>query len=89
MEKVDFEKLQQAMKRKWSDNAQEAKKRKLREASAPTSFKRTLTVESSRSPTPMEAPALALVPPMTRPSKSSKTIQLTSPASLVESPGIN
>lgn len=47
MGKVNFEKLQQAMKRKESDNALEAKKKKFEEVSLLMSSERTPTTGSS------------------------------------------
>lgn len=71
------------MKWKRSNDALKAKKKKLREASAPTSSKRTPNVESRRSSKQVEAPTHAPAPLMSMPSKSSQIVQPTSPTSLV------
>lgn len=71
------------MKRKRSDDIQEAKKKRLEEVWFLTSSKRTLTIESSWSPMLVEALAPIPATPMTGPSKPSKIVWPASPTSLI------
>lgn len=88
MGKVNFKKLQQAIKRKRLDEVPEAKKKKSGEASTLTSFVRTPTMESSRSSNLVEALEPISSPLMTGLSRSSKTVYLVSPISPIISSGI-
>lgn len=88
MGKIGYERLQQAIKRKGTDNALEAKKKKLGETSLSISYESTPTAGSSRSLVLVKTPALAPAPSMTIPTRSSKAIQRISPASPTMSSGI-
>lgn len=76
------------MKRKRSDNAPKAKKKKSRKVSTMTSFERTPTMESSRSSKLVEGPMPAPTSWIFGPSRSSKIAQPMSPASPIISSGI-
>lgn len=78
MGKLNFDKIQQAMKRKRLDDALEARKKISGDASAMTSLERTLTTESNRSLQPVKV----LVPEPSRPSRSFEIAQSILPISM-------